>query len=403
MILKVAGIIAEYNLLHRGHLRQIAQTRERLGPGCAVVCAMSGNFAQRGDFAAVRKHARAEAALRSGADLVLELPLPWAVSSAEGFADGGVQVLAATGVVTHLSFGSESGDLPALRRVAGCLCGGEFPPVLREEMASGSSFAAARQRAVAKLLGGEDAELLRRPNDILGIEYCKSLLRLDCGIEPVAVRRTGAEHDAPAMGAEVSASAIRQALRRGEQAEALAAMAPAMRQIFLRESAAGRAPVFAQTCERAMLARLRFMTREDFAALDESGEGLGNRFYEMSRTAASLPELLSAVKTKRYAFARLRRMVLWAYLGLTRADVPRTPPYLRVLAANPAGCALLARMRGCAAVPVLTKPADVRLLSQSARELFALEVRATDLYTLAYPELGAAASGAEWRAGPVIL
>ena len=156
-------------------------------------------------------------------------------------------------------------------------------------------------------------------------------------------------------------------------------------------------------CERAILARLRSMTREEFQALDTGKEGLGNRLYDAVRQTATLEDLLSAAKTKRYAHARLRRMVLWAFLGLTAADVPAAPPYVRVLAANDTGRELLARMRRCASVPVLTKPADVRLLSEDARRLFALEVRATDLYTLAYPDLHAALPGAEWREGPVIL
>ena len=140
----------------------------------------------------------------------------------------------------------------------------------------------------------------------------------------------------------------------------------------------------------------------DFAALDQGREGIWNRLYDASRAAASLPELLAAAKTKRYAMARLRRMVLWAYLGLTPGDMPERVPYLRVLAANGTGCRLLSRMREAAAVPVLTRPAQVRRLGPEARRLFELEVRATDLYTLAYPRLSAA-GGTEWREGPVIL
>ena len=144
------------------------------------------------------------------------------------------------------------------------------------------------------------------------------------------------------------------------------------------------------------------MTAADFAALDQGREGIWNRLYDASRAAASLPELLAAAKTKRYAMARLRRMVLWAYLGLTPGDMPERVPYLRVLAANGTGCRLLSRMREAAAVPVLTRPAQVRRLGPEARRLFELEVRATDLYTLAYPRLSAA-GGTEWREGPVIL
>ena len=399
-----AGIIVEYNPLHSGHLRLLEAGRALLGPDTAMVCVMSGNFVQRGDFALLRKHARARAAVESGADLVLELPLPWAVSSAEGFAAGGVQVLAATGVVDHLLFGSECGDAPALERAAAALLTSEFQARLRRELPGAVGFAAARQRALAGLVSPGDAALLASPNNILGIEYCKALLRQRAPIRPVTIRREGSAHDgALAPDAHPSASGLRQLLRQGRREEALALLPPAMARAYAAEEAAGRAPVFWENSERAILARLRSMTAADFAALDGGKEGLWNRLYDAARTAADLQSLLAAAKTKRYAMARLRRMVLWAYLGLTPADVPERVPYLRVLAANETGCRLLSRMRETARVPVLTKPAQVRRLGPEARHIFAFEVRATDLYTLAYPRLEAASGGAEWREGPVIL
>ena len=190
-----AGIIVEYNPLHSGHLRLLEAGRAALGPDTAMVCVMSGNFVQRGDFALLRKHARARAAVESGADLVLELPLPWAVSSAEGFAAGGVQALAATGVVEHLLFGSECGDVSALERVAAALLAPSFRDRLREVLPGAVSFAAARQRALTGLLPEEDAALLESPNNILGIEYCKALLGQNAPLRPVTIRREGSAHD----------------------------------------------------------------------------------------------------------------------------------------------------------------------------------------------------------------
>ena len=397
----VAGIITEYNPLHRGHLLQMERTRALLGQDTAIVCAMSGSFVQRGDFALVRKHARAEAAVRSGADLVLELPLPWAVSSAEGFSDGGVQVLNATGVVTHLSFGSECGDASALRETAAVLDSEEYKAALRRRLDAGMSYAACRQAAAEELLGGEKAALLAGPNNNLGVEYCRAISRLGSDIQPVTVLRQGAAHDGAAVDGIASASAVRALVRQGQRAQALALMAPAMAEVYLREEAAMRAPVLAETCERAVLARLRSMNGAEFAALDEGGEGLANRFRAAAQSAATLAELLDAVKTKRYAYARLRRMALWAYLGITPGERPEHVPYLRVLAANERGRALLGRMRKTASVPVITKPAEVRRMSAEVQRLFALEARATDLYTLAYPKL--AAAGSEWTESPVIL
>ena len=403
--MKIAGIIAEYNPLPGGHTHLMEEIRSRLGQDTAIVCVMSGDFVQRGDFALVRRHARAKAAVQSGADLVLELPLPWAVSSAERFADGGVRMLAATGVVSHLAFGSECGDAAALMHLAETLNSPELAGQLKEELASGVSYAAARQKAVARLLTAEQATLLQDPNNILGVEYCKSIHRHGFSMEPLTIPRKGDAHDSAEVGDvnAPSASAIRALLREGRKEDALALMTPDMEAAYLTEERLGRAPVFLETCERSILAKLRSMTIEDFAALDEGREGLCNRLYEASRRATSVAEILEQAKTKRYAYSRLRRMLLWAYLGLKPADFPEEPAYIRPLAANAVGRQLLGMMRKSAAVPVLTKPGDVRRMDGAAQRLFELEARGADLYALAYPDLSAAEGDSIWRKGPVIL
>lgn len=402
--MQTAGIITEYNPLHMGHVHLMKETRRLLGPECAVVCIMSGQYVQRGDFALVGKYARAEAAVRSGADLVLELPLPWAVSSAERFARGGVQHLLATGLLTHLAFGSECGDAAPLQHLASVLLGEEFPARLKKELAAGVSFAAARQRAMGKLVSREEAALLESPNNILGVEYCKELLLAGGAVQPLTVKRVGAPHDGEAEAGEIpSATAIRERLRAGRKTQALEAMAPAMAEAYLKEEAAGRAPVYRETCERAILARLRSMSEAEFAALDEGREGLYRRVYRAVHSASGVDEILERAKTKRYAYARLRRMLLWAYLGLTPGDCPEKPLYLRPLAANEVGRALLGKMRKTAEVPVLTKPAAIRRLEEPAQALFALEARAADLYTLAYPDFRAAAPDGAWKESPILL
>lgn len=394
-----AGIITEYNPLHMGHVHLMAEARRLLGPETGILCVMSGNYVQRGDFAIADKAARAAAAVQSGADLVLELPVPWALSSAEGFAAGAVEILKAAGAVTHLVFGSEGGDAGSLVRCAEALCSQDFSPRLREELKQGDSFPAARQRALEALLSKEDAAALARPNDTLGVEYCKALR--GSGIRPVAVPRRGAGHDSKtATGGFASASAVRALLQRGEEETALSLCAPAMAEAYRAERAAGRAPASPALCERALLARLRFLEEEDWAALDQGNEGLYRRFARAARAAGSLAELLEAVKTKRYPLARLRRMVFRAYLGLPPAP-PEGPAYLRVLAANERGTALLAGMQKTAALPVLTKPAAVRRLGEEARRLFDLEARADRLYALACPDPAAVPD--ERRRGPVIV
>lgn len=395
----VAGVIAEYNPFHRGHAWQIAEIRRRLGDGTAVVACMSGNFVQRGEFAIFSKHRRAEAALLGGVDLVLELPTPWSAAGAERFAQGGVSLLAAAGVVTHLAFSSESGALERLKSAAECLEQPAYHQRVRQLAGQGAAFAAARQAAVREL-AGDAADCLSRPNDALAVEYLRALSARGCGIEPLALPRVGAGHDSAEESEYPSASAIRRMLLEG--ADWRAVLPEGTVSVVDRELAAGRAPVCIANCERAVLARLRRMEEADFLPYDGGGEGLYHRFYRAVQMETTVDGILTAAKTKRYPLARLRRMLLHAYLGVPQAAQGETPPYIRVLGANGRGQALLARMRSAAALPVITKPGHVRRLDQAVQRLFETEARCTDLYTLAFLNLAAAVPGQEFTAGPVM-
>ena len=393
--MKTAGIITEYNPLHYGHTALMQAVRRQYGAGTAIVCAMSGDFVQRGDLAVVRRQARAEAAVQSGADLVLELPLPWAVSSAEGFARGGVEVLTATGLVDVLAFGSECGDGPALLRAAQALENPEFSLLLKAELAQGDSFAATRQRAVSSLLAPADAALLSSPNNTLGIEYCRALLQTGSNAEVFTIPRTGAGHDAAVSDAgSYSASAIRTLLAEGHREEALSRMVPAMQAAYQTEEAAGRAPVFASNCERAILARLRSMSAADFDTLDTGHEGAGQRLYNASREAPSLSAILDRAKTADGA------------VGLSGSDTCQYP-HPRPLSAGagrqrdrpgPTGSDAENRRRA-GDYKARCRPST----QPGSQALFRLEARGADLYALAYPALSAAAGGTLWRQGPAML
>ena len=390
--MKINGIVAEYNPFHNGHAYQLQHAKEANDADYTIIV-MSGNFMQRGAPALLDKFTRTKMALVNGADLVLELPTCYAASSAEFFAKGSVALFDKLGVTTNLCFGSECGNAAKLQRAAKALLRADFPDALREELAKGLSFAAARESA-ARALIGEDAAVLREPNDILGVEYCKALLQSGSTIAPLAILRKVVGHNGGAAKGFASASHIRELLTNGEDASAYLTAESAA--IYARECAAGRAPVTMQNAERAVLSRLRAMCEEDFARYDSGNEGLYRRFYDAARTAASVDELLSAVKTKRYAYARLRRMLL-------AADVPPEVPYLRVLACNERGRKLLKTIKKTGSAPVLTKSADVRALSEEAQKLFALTARAADQYVLAYPELRAARGSSAWTEGPVIV
>ncbi len=380
----VAGIIAEYHPFHRGHAWQIEQVRAHLGADTAVIAAMSGNFVQRGDFAVVSKHARAEMALHGGADLVLELCAPWSSATAERFAQGGVALLMATGVVTHLAFGCESGDLVPLLQTVDSLEDARFPDLLRRFLSEGMSFAAARQTAL-QTLAGDTAQCLASPNNALAVEYLRALRTLDAPIAPLALPRIGAAHDSTELGQYPSASAIRRVLLDGGDWQSLVSTQTA--EILSREIQAGRAPITMQRCERAILSHLRRMDEADFLPFDGGGEGLHHRFYTAVRGACSLDELLTTAKTKRYPMARLRRMLLHSYLGIVPAAQGEVPPYLRVLGANATGRALLKQMKKSASLPIITRGAQVRGMDARVQACFLRESQCTDLYTLAMPNL----------------
>lgn len=383
----VAGVVSEYNPFHRGHAYQLSEVRRALGPDCAVVCAMSGHWVQRGECALTDKWTRAGLALRGGADLVLEIPTLWAAASAETFARGGVGVLAATGVVDTLSFGSEGADPAALRAAADCLEGAAYRAALRRGLDRGLPFASARQEAVRSLLG-PGADCLERPNDNLAVEYLRACPK-DWSVLPV--RRVGADHDGRPEGDHAPASALRQWLRSGQEERAAA---------YLTRPWEGE-PASMAYLERTMLARLRGMDGAALERVPDSGEGLAHRILAAAAQAKGLEELYDGAKTKRYAHARIRRVCLWALLGLEAADRPEEVPYLRVLGFTPRGRTLLRRMKETARLPVITKPAHARTLPGPARRVFELEARCTDLYQLCFSTPGH--SGMEWTRDPVVV
>lgn len=394
--MKTAGIVAEYNPFHTGHAYQIARTRGLLGADCAVVAVMSGNWVQRGACAAADKWTRAGWALAGGADLVLELPTVWAASSAESFATGAVALLRACGVVDVLSFGSESGDPAALAAAAACLDSEAYRAGLSRFLDEGMPFAACRQAVVAALLGSERAKVLSRPNDNLGVEYLRAASALGWSPQVLAVPRQGAGHDAPRPAEGfASASILREWIAAGRR-DLADCFLPAPWPEELE-------PASLSHLERALLARVRSLSQAEWALLPDSGveEGLPARLVQAGGRALSVEEFLTLAKTKRYSHARLRRLLLWAFLGLTAADRPAAPPYLRVLGFTPRGQELLRAMKGAASLPILTKPAHARSLDGPGRRLFHLEARCTDLYGLCFstPRPG----GLEWTTGPVLI
>lgn len=393
----ICGIVCEYNPFHLGHRYQIDRIRELLGEDTAIVCVMSGDFVQRGEAAAFSKYDRARAAAAGGADLVIELPLPWSISSAEGFARGGIGALGALGMVTHVAFGSECGELSALEHTTGILLSSGFDEKLREELGRGVSYAAARQAALTRLAGEAAAKPLSSPNDILAVEYLKALRMQKLSMKAIAIRRSGAAHDSSEDDAMPSASFLRGKLAAGED---VSRYLPASTARLLAE---GEGYADRIRLETALLSRLRFLREADFAAVPDAAEGLHNRLYRAAHTEPALQDVISAAATKRYPEARIRRMLLCAALGVRAGDPAGTPPYLRVLAANSVGLSVLRGAEKAASVPLISKPSKLRELGGEAEHIFELGAAASDLFGLCLTDADAARGDRDWRRGPAIL
>ena len=399
--MRVVGIVTEFNPFHNGHALLLERAREAMGEDTAVVCCMSGDFVQRGEAAVWSKFARAEAAARCGADLVFELPLPWALSSAEGFARGGVGLLASLGVVDCLCFGSECGETEPLERAAEALLSPALAAELRRELESGIPFAAARQRALAAVTDEETARLVETPNNILAIEYIRAIYELGLDLGFMTVRREGAEHDGQGEGSIRSASELRSRITTGKSCSGF--MPDAALAVFDREAERGRGPVLMETLEPMLLARLRMLPDEEFGRLPDASEGLGNRLRAAVRDEPTLNGVLAAAKSKRYALSRIRRMTMCACLGVREGMAEGVPPYARLLAASERGRELLRRAQDKSRIPIITKAAAARQLPRDTLSVFELGSGARDLYVLGYRAAAERRGGTDWRTGPALV
>ena len=324
------GIVCEYNPFHLGHRKQIDSIREKFGANTGIICAMSGNYVQRGHPAVFDKTIRAEAAIRCGADLVVELPVTTSLSSAEGFAASGVAVLSR--LCDGLCFGAETADLQQLLGTAEALLSEDFPKLLRRELDTGRSFPAARQAALEKM--GLPGAILESPNNILAVEYCKAILRQSSPMQPLPIFREGSYHAKEAHFENPSATSLRIRLQNGLEISE-----------YLPEPAGlvfAGAPIHTlEAGQRAVLSRLRTMKDAEFEALPFGSEGLWRKLMRESRTQATLEAIASAVKSKRYTRSRIDRMILCAFLRITAPMLEAEIPYVRVLAFNDRGREIL--------------------------------------------------------------
>lgn len=382
--MKIGAIISEYNPFHNGHKYHIEQTRAAGVTHIAAV--MSGNFTQRGDAAIYDKHVRARTALENGVDLVLELPARYSLMAAEGFARGAVEIISALGCVDVLSFGSESGDIEALKEASRAI---EF--TMRTEefdklIKRGKSYPSALQEAMLEYYTDDVAELVGSPNNTLAIEYLSALDNIASPIAPMTVKRLGAAHDSDEEGEFISASAIRKRILAGKNCSEFAPAVSAPTADISR-------------LERAILAKLRTLHPEDFSRCYDSIGGLGDRLYKAVRGASSLSEVYFLTKTKRYTLSSIRRAVMCAFLGISKDFAVEKSAYLRVLGMNSHGKEILSEAN--CSVPIDTSLKALSRTSREAARQANFEARCTDIYSLAFAE--PRPCGVDFTAAPVII
>ena len=354
---------------------------------------------QRGEAAVFTKHARAEAACRCGADIVIELPLPWCVSSAERFATASVELLNAAGC-THISFGSECGDIDKLCTLARYAASDNVRQNVKAlyKCSAALPYAKVRQLAIEREIG-EEADLLSQPNNILAVEYIKAIYNKKLNMIPYTVKRVGNDHDSDGNEGPKSASQLRNMLNHGNDISADIPQEALL--VYKREIKAGRIRNTA-LMDSLLMSRLLMLSEADFDSLPDSTGGAGKRLYKTLRENCSVEETAYRAATRPYPMARMRRMLINAALGISAEYTNTTPPYMRVLSFNQKGREYLSKLEKTA-IPLVIKPSSVKALGPEVEKVFALGASAHDLFRLQFVTNDDKKPGEDWRKGPVIV
>ena len=365
----ITGIVCEYNPFHKGHLYQINRAKE-MGSD-SIVCVMSGNFVQRGECAFLSKYIRAKAAVMCGADVVIDLPTPWAMASAETFARGSVGLLQSFGI-DALSFGCENDDADLLRACADKLKDESTGLLIKKYSAEGTSYPEAVSRALTESLGEKAGEIVSSPNNTLAIEYIRHLSD-NIGLLPV--KRQGASHDSDTAKEGIASASMIRKLNFGSESFN-----------FIPDNLV---PLYKDAdkyslsyCERAVLSSLRSMAKEEFSLYVSDTNGLDMRIFDSVSSADSLENLYAAAKSKNYTHSRVRREVMNLYLKVKREYSEGIPPYIKILAVSEKGLSLLSSAKNNSAMPIITKHSEAKKLSGKALEIYEAECRNTDLFSL---------------------
>ena len=381
--MKTAGIVAEYNPFHNGHLYHIEETKK--AGYDYIVSVMSSNVVQRSEVSSFSKWTRASMAVKSGVNLVVELPAVYSVAGAEKFAFAGVSILNALGVVDALSFGSELGEISPLLKCADACSSPEVSKKMLDFLNDGITYAKAREKAVGALHGTEISKLLRTPNNILAIEYLKAIKKLGYEMIPFTVKRKGAKHDSLVTSKKfASATLIRERLYENN-IDALYDFIPNDAFKLLKDDFSSNGGIaFMGKLNELILYKLRTMTPEDFLSLPDVSEGLEYKLSSEAKKAVSVDDFLTRVKTKRYTLSRIKRIIMYALLDIKKEIIDTPPPYIRILAFDEKGQKLLKKAKQKASLPIYHSFAklqkDFPLLAEK-------EALATDLFRYACPKI----------------
>lgn len=388
----ILGIVSEYNPFHNGHAHHL-QVSKQLTKTDFSVAVMSGNFVQRGDTALVDKWTRTEMALRAGVDLVIELPTVYALSSAENFADGAVKILNSLGVVDYISFGSEIGEITPLTEVANVLYKEpkEFSSLITAQLRSGLSYPRAREIALTQFFGSSKkySDIVSNPNNILGVEYLKSLKRHRSHIKPLTIKRDYSDYNSTKeKNGIASATAIRTMIKNKKNVHYVV---PYETYELLDECiSSGKIVPSLAVFEKEIIYTLRKMSLSEIAALPDVSEGLENKIKFAANNFNTLEELITNIKSKRYTQSRIQRILLYALLNISQKDInasKRVTPYIRVLGFNKPGKRIISAI--AAANPKLKIIVSVKRFMEESndstlRNMISKDIFATNVYTLGY-------------------
>ena len=385
--MKVAAIITEYNPFHNGHKYQVDKIRELLGDDTVVIAIMSGNFTQRGEIAIADKTVRAKAAVECGVNLVLELPFPFSMSSAEFFAKGGVYIANALGIVDYLVFGSECGNIRELSDIASIMLSSEYQLYLDSLKNSpdyrDAGYPELCEKALSDIYGKEFSRDFFSPNNILGIEYIKALKSLHSDIEALTIRREGAGYlDIINPMAEFqSASAIREEIA-CKNLSALDFVPQNAKNIYIKAIDEGKMPSDISRLDLALISFFRLNSPKADLDIHDATGGLYNRLCEMSAEATSISNLTKRTETKKYTTARIRRAIWNSYFGVTSSDIRSMPSYTQVLAMDSTGRTALKRIKKVTDFPVITKPSSYKDMDERVVKQKEMSNKADSVFAL---------------------